>query len=102
MLADGDRCLGVSFRRYDYPAATVSVTLDDGRVLEESVTVQGGDARNPISQQQLEGKFTELSRGVLGGDKTLRVIDLVQRLDRLTDIRHLTRLLRVDQVAATD
>ena len=43
----------------------------------------------------MEGKFTELSRGVLGGAKTLRVIDMVQRLDQLTDIRHLTRLLRL-------
>ena len=71
------------------------MTLDNGRVLEESVTVQRGDARNPISQQQLESKFTELSRGVLGGAKTLQVIDVVQRLDQLTDIRTLTRLLRV-------
>ena len=92
----------MSLRRYDYPAARVSVTLDNGRVLKESVTVQRGDARNPISQQQLESKFTELSRGVLGGAKTLQVIEMVQRLDQLTDIRTLTRLLRVGQVAAAD
>ena len=85
----------MSLRRYDYPAARVSVTLDNGRILKESVTVQRGDARNPISQQQLDGKFTELSRGVLGGAKTLQVIEMVQRLDQLTDIGTLTRLLRV-------
>ena len=85
----------MSLRRYDYPAARVSITLDNGRVLEESVTVQRGDAKNPISRQQLEDKFTELSRGVLGEDRTLRVIDVVQRLDELSDIRHLTRLLRI-------
>jgi len=85
----------MSLRRYDYPAARVSITLDNGRVLEKSVTVQRGDAENPISQQVLEDKFVELSQSVLGEDKTLRVIDVVQRLDDLSDIRDLTRLLRV-------
>ena len=91
MTADEAR----SLRRYDYPAARVSITLDNGRVLEESVTVQRGDAENPISQQVLEDKFTELSRGVLGEKKTFSVVDAVQRLDELSDIRELTRLLRV-------
>ena len=85
----------MSLRRYDYPAARVSITLDNGRVLQKSVTVQRGDAENPISQQVLEDKFVELSQSVLGEDKTLRVIDVVQRLDDLSDIRDLTRLLRV-------
>ena len=85
----------MNLRRYDYPAARVSITLDNGQVFEESVTVQRGDAENPISQQTLEGKFAELSRDVLGEDKTLRVMELVRSLDKLSDIRHLTRLLRV-------
>ena len=84
----------MSLRRYDCPVAKVSVTLDTGRVLEESVPVQREDARNPISQQEPEGKFTELSRRVLPGAKTLRVTDMVERMEQLSDTRELTRLLR--------
>ena len=84
---------GMSFRRYDYPTARVSITLDKGRVIEESVIAQRGDAENPISQQALEEKFTELSYEVLGKDGTLGVIDTVQRLDKLSNVRDLTNLL---------
>ena len=83
----------MSFRRYDYPAARVSITLDNGRVIEESVIAQMGDAENPISQRALEEKFSELSYDVLGKDRTLRVIDTVQRLDKLSNVRDLTNLL---------
>ena len=84
----------MSLRRYDYPAARVSITLDNGRVYEETVTVQRGDAENPISRQELVGKFTELSQDVLGGTNTLCVIDMVQNIEQLSDIRELTMLLR--------
>ena len=85
----------MSLRRYDYPAARVAVTLDDGRILEEGVTAQKGDAENPVSRQVLEDKFTSLSIDVLGEAGTLRVIDVVKHLDQLSDIRELTGLLRV-------
>ena len=83
----------MSFRRYDYPAARASITLENGRIIEESVIAQRGDAQNPISQLALEEKFTELSSDVIGKDRTLRVIDTVQRLDELSNVRALTNLL---------
>ncbi len=86
----------MDLRRYDYPAARVSISLRDGQTLNESVTVHHGDYQDPASRQELEGKFTFLVQDVLGPARTSQVIETVQRLDALEDIRELTALLRPD------
>ena len=86
----------MDLRRYDYPAARVSISLRDGQTLNESVTVHHGDYQDPASRQELEGKFTFLVQDVLGPARTSQVIETVQRLDALEDIRELTALLRSD------
>ena len=83
----------MSFRRYDYPSSRVEVTLKDGRTFEESVTAQHGDARNPASREELVGKFTFLAVDTLGEARTQQVIEVVDRLDKLDDVKELTLLL---------
>ena len=83
----------MSFRRYDYPSSRVEVTLKDGRTFEESVTAQYGDAQNPASPEELVGKFTFLAEDTLGEARTQQVIEVVDRLDELDDVKELTRLL---------
>jgi 2-methylcitrate dehydratase PrpD len=84
--------LEMNLRRYDYPAAKVIVSLKDGRTLEECVTAQYGDTRNPLSHEELVGKFISLASSALG-ERTQDVIGTVYRLDQIEDIRELTRLL---------
>ena len=84
----------MDLRRYDYPAAKVAVSLKDGRVLQESVTAHHGDAQNPASREELVGKFNFLSQDILGDAGTARVVETVDCLDGLGDIRELTQLLR--------
>jgi 2-methylcitrate dehydratase PrpD len=83
----------MSFRRYDYPSSRVEVTLKDGRTFEESVTAQHGDVRNPASREELVGKFTFLAVDTLGEERTQQVVEVVNRLDKLGDVKELTRLL---------
>ena len=83
----------MSLRRYDYPASRVAVSLQDGRVLQESVTAHHGDTNNPASRDELLSKFTFLAADTLGEERTSRVIELVDRLDTIPDIRELTVLL---------
>jgi 2-methylcitrate dehydratase PrpD len=71
----------------------VTLVLKDGRSLEESVVAHRGDARNPVSQGELAGKFISLASDTLGEERTQQVIDAVYRLDGLDDVRELTRLL---------
>jgi 2-methylcitrate dehydratase PrpD len=89
VVADAD----MSLRRYDYPAARVAVSLKDGRTLEESVTVQRGDAQNPVDHEELLGKFRFIAGDVLGEARTKQVIDTVAKLDTLVNVRELTALL---------
>jgi 2-methylcitrate dehydratase PrpD len=71
----------------------VTLVLKDGRSLEESVVAHRGDARNPVSQGELAGKFISLASDTLGEERSQQVIDTVYRLDGLGDVRELTRLL---------
>jgi len=69
------------------------VSLNDGRTLEESVTVQRGDAQNPVDHEELLGKFRFIAGDALGESRIKQVIDTVARLDSLDDIGELTALL---------
>ena len=86
----------MNLRRYDYPAARVTLSLRDGRTLSESVVTHHGDYQSPASRQELEDKFTFLAQDILGEEQTKQVIETVDRLDTLEDIRELTALLRHD------
>ena len=92
VIADPD----MSLRRYDYPAAKVQVTLKNGRIMHESVIAHQGDFRNPISNSQLIAKFLALSEESLGKDKAQQVIESVDHLQDLKDIKDLTRDLGKD------
>ena len=84
----------MSLRRYDYPSAKVAVSLKDGRRLEQSVTAQRGDYRNPVTRDELLAKFRFLATETLGESKTSQVIDAVESLEKLDNVRELTGLLR--------
>ena len=83
----------MDLRRYDYPTARVTVTLEDGRVLNEDVAAHRGDFHNPASQTELEGKFMSLAEGVIGREKAESVIEAAGRLDTLKTVAELTNLL---------
>ena len=85
----------MDLRRYDYPAARVTVSLNNGRTLSESVVAHHGDHRNPATPDELREKFSFLTKDVLGPDRISEVIETASRLEDLADIRELTALLRV-------
>jgi 2-methylcitrate dehydratase PrpD len=89
VLADPE----MNMRRFDYPAARVTVTLRDGRSFNESVTAHRGDSHNPRTDAELTDKFVSLAGETLGEQRTRQVIETVERLDTLGDIRELTGLL---------
>ena len=83
----------MDLRRYDYPTARVTVTLNDGRSLKQEVTAHRGDSRNPVPAEELRAKFLALSVETLGEERADRVMEVVNGLDKLGDIRELTGLL---------
>ena len=84
----------MSLRRYDYPSAKVAVSLKDGRRLEQSVTAQRGDYRNPVTTEELVAKFRFLATETLGEYKASQVIEIVKSLETLGNVRELTGLLQ--------
>ncbi|HSF05275.1 MAG TPA: MmgE/PrpD family protein [Methylomirabilota bacterium] len=75
------------------PTARVTVTLRDGRVLTATTAVVRGDAANPVPPAELVAKFRALAGDVLGPSGTERVMEAVDRLPELKDVRDLAERL---------
>ncbi|MCY4365642.1 MAG: MmgE/PrpD family protein [Chloroflexi bacterium] len=83
----------MNMRRYDYPAARVAITLEDGRTVEGTASAHYGDSHNPRPREDLLGKFRSLAGDSLGEGGTEQVIAVTGRLEELGSIRELTGLL---------
>src|SRR5712692_3051996 len=77
----------------DYPTAVVTVALRDGRTLTESTTVVRGDSAAPADLGEIIEKFETLAAPVLGAAGARAVVEAVDRIDELKDVRELTSLL---------
>lgn len=68
-----------------YPAAwpaRVSVTLDDGRMLTEQVDDPKGDPENPLSWDEVEGKFRQMIVGTMWDGQGDEWIERVRTLEQ--------------------
>jgi 2-methylcitrate dehydratase PrpD len=77
----------------DYPTAVVAVALRDGRLLTESTTVVRGDAAAPADLGEIIEKFETLAAPALGAPGARAVVEAVDRIEVLKDVRDLTSLL---------
>jgi len=79
----------------DAVANIVHVTLKDGRTLRKRVDYPLGNAKNPLSDVELEGKFLRLVRPSLGRDRCAEILEYVWRLEQQNHLSHLMKLLRM-------
>jgi 2-methylcitrate dehydratase PrpD len=63
----------------------VRITLKDGRTVEEVEEYNRGSIENPMSDQELLGKFDENASAFLGPDERRQLADDIMRLETLTD-----------------
>jgi 2-methylcitrate dehydratase len=70
-------------------ANIVHVTLKDGRTLTKRVDYPLGNAFNPVSDKQLEGKFSALVVPAIGDGKAKAIVDLVWKLDEAKNVDEL-------------
>jgi 2-methylcitrate dehydratase PrpD len=77
----------------DRPTARVSVELGDGRVLTREAAIVHGDMANPRPRHELEAKFRALASETLDAARANEVVEMVARLEHLSDIRGLTARL---------
>jgi 2-methylcitrate dehydratase PrpD len=85
--ADADRAFFEEQRIVQH----VAIELADGRVLERGVEFPRD--RPAQGRAELEAKFHELARGVLGDERRAEVIETVARLDEVDDVSALASLL---------
>lgn len=71
---------------------TISVTLDDGRVLTKHVRYPRGHARNPMTDDEVIEKFQANVGGRLSSEKARAVRDAVWSLDKCADVATLPPL----------
>lgn len=83
----------MSMRESGRPTARVAIELRDGRVLTRETTVVRGDGLNPAPREELIEKFMMLAAEALGGERARQVVEAVDRLEELKDVRDLTALL---------
>jgi 2-methylcitrate dehydratase len=67
-------------------ANIVHVTLQDGRELTKRIDYPLGNALNPVSDKQLEGKFNSLVVPELGEDGARKIVDLAWKLDEAKNV----------------
>ncbi|HMH51117.1 MAG TPA: MmgE/PrpD family protein [Candidatus Acidoferrum sp.] len=77
----------------DYPTAVVTVALRDGRTLTDATTVVRGDSAAPADLGEIIEKFETLAEPILGAARARAVVEAVDRIDELKNIRDLTSLL---------
>jgi 2-methylcitrate dehydratase PrpD len=69
----------------------ITIVMKDQRRLEKYVEHCVGSARNPMTNAQLEGKFTGLADGILPAGQTRRLMDMCWNIGSLTDVAQLAR-----------
>ena len=74
----------------------VNIDTTDGRKLTKQLDYPKGDPRNPLTDQEVEEKFSALAEGVLSLGAQKRVKEAIWRLERVGSISHLMSLMEAD------
>jgi 2-methylcitrate dehydratase PrpD len=75
----------------------VRVTLKDGRKLKKYVEHAIGSKEVPMTNEQLEAKFTGLVNDILGEEKAARLLALVWKIEELGDVSEICRAASVNR-----
>ena len=79
-------------------AARVEALLADGRTLTESVDQRRGSSRYPLSRDEVHAKFRRLAGMCISTQAADKIIDLVDTLDALPNVRAIADAMRGKQV----
>ncbi|MEK6717232.1 MAG: MmgE/PrpD family protein, partial [candidate division NC10 bacterium] len=79
---------------YDKMTTIIDITLTDGRAISGRADFGKGSPANPMSYEEVADKFRECAAfSRWPSDRAERVIDMVKRIEDLSDVRELTALL---------
>jgi len=73
----------------------VVIKTTDGRELEKQLDYPKGDPRNPLTNDEISGKFKVLAEGIATAEDVERMQDAINRTETYDDVRELMRELTV-------
>jgi aconitate decarboxylase len=79
---------------FDLMHIDMTVTLTDGRVLQQRVDKLSGWIGSPLTREQRMKKFHSCARRVLALDQAERIVALAEGLEQLQDVNALMTLVR--------
>jgi 2-methylcitrate dehydratase len=74
----------------------VQIRTRDGRSLQKQLDFPKGDPRNPLTDQEIEEKFSALAESVLSKPAQKRIKDAVWSLERVGSVSDLMALMETD------
>jgi 2-methylcitrate dehydratase len=77
----------------------VNITTTDGRTLAKQLDYPRGDPRNPLSDQEVEEKFSALAEGVLSPQAQKKLKDAIWNLEKVRSVKNLMALMKSDMNA---
>ena len=80
-MALRDRVTAVADSAIREDQVRITLSMKDGRRLEKFIEHAVGSVEHPMTDSDLEGKFTRLADGVLPADRIRRLMDLCWKVD---------------------
>jgi 2-methylcitrate dehydratase PrpD len=74
-------------------SSTVKIETEDGKEYSQYVKYPKGEPENDLTTEELNEKFKMLSTRILTERRTNKIIETVNKLEKIKDIRKLTQLL---------
>jgi len=74
----------------------VNITTSDGRHLTKQLDYPKGDPRNPLTDAEVEEKFSALAEGVLSDQAQKKLVEAIWNLEKIGAISKLMALMKAD------
>jgi 2-methylcitrate dehydratase len=74
----------------------VNITTTDGRTFSKQLDYPKGDPRNPLSDTEIEEKFSALAEGVLSTGAQKKLVDAIWNLERVGSVSKLMAMMKAD------
>ena len=75
---------------------TIRLHLKNGTVLEQGAGAARGDRENPMTFEDIVGKYRDCTRGLLAAEKAERVVAIVRDIEDASDLGELFSILTFD------
>jgi len=82
----------------DKTATRVEILTKNGKNRGDTVYFPKGDPRNPFTWRELQDKFNKLATRAIEDSKTKEVMDILLKLEKLSNIKKLIKFLRPEQI----